>query len=100
MIASAVFYAIGILLLALILVVIRLVKGPSTPDRIVSLDMIGSILIGLILCLGIVKDNSIYIDVVLIITLILFVGTVAMSKYLTENASKDGNSNNNNINAG
>jgi len=100
MIASAVYYVMAILLLALILVVIRLVKGPSTPDRIISLDMIGSILIGLILCLGIAKDNSIYIDVVLIITLILFVGTVAMSKYLTVNERKNGNSNHDNINAG
>ena len=100
MITSAVYYVMGILLAALIMVVIRLVKGPSTPDRIVSLDMIGSILIGLIICLGIVKDNSIYIDVILIITLILFIGTVAMSKYLTENGNKNGNSNHNNINAG
>ncbi len=100
MIESAVYCIMGILLLALILTIIRLVKGPSTPDRIVSLDMIGSILIGMVLCLGIVKDNKVYIDVVLIITLILFVGTVAMSKYLTKNANKNGNSNHDNINAG
>nr|WP_321452199.1 monovalent cation/H+ antiporter complex subunit F [uncultured Carboxylicivirga sp.] len=95
MIATAIPYIIGVLLLALILVVIRLVKGPSTPDRIISLDMIGSILIGLIICLGILKNNSIYLDVVLIISLILFMGTVGMSKYLTENETNDGNSDHN-----
>ncbi len=78
----------AVLLLAMILTVFRLVKGPTTPDRIISLDMIGSIMLGLIICIGIIKDNSIYIDVILIITLILFVGTVAMSRYLTHNEKK------------
>lgn len=97
MISVVMYFIMAILLLALLLVVVRLVKGPSTPDRIVSLDMIGSILIGIIICLGIVKDNGIYIDVILIISLILFLGTVGMSKYLTENESENGNSNNDNI---
>ncbi len=96
MISVVMYFIMAILLLALLLVVVRLVKGPSTPDRIVSLDMIGSILIGIIICLGIVKDNGIYIDVILIISLILFLGTVGMSKYLTENESENGNSNNDN----
>ncbi|MCY1719691.1 monovalent cation/H+ antiporter complex subunit F [Prolixibacteraceae bacterium Z1-6] len=88
MISTAIYIVIGILLLAMVLSVARLVKGPSTSDRIVSLDMIGSVLIGIIICLSIIKDNSIYLDAILIISLILFVGTVAMSKYLTENVSK------------
>ncbi|MCU4154411.1 cation:proton antiporter [Carboxylicivirga sp. A043] len=100
MISVVMYFIMAILLLALLLVVVRLVKGPSTPDRIVSLDMIGSILMGFIICLGIIKDNSVYIDVVLIISLILFVGTVAMSKYLTENDSENGNSNNDNTRLG
>lgn len=100
MIPVVMYFIIAILLLALLLVVVRLVKGPSTADRIVSLDMIGAILMGFILCFGIIKDNSIYIDVILIISLILFVGTVAMSKYLTENDSENGNSNNDNTRLG
>ncbi|WP_075602122.1 monovalent cation/H+ antiporter complex subunit F [Saccharicrinis aurantiacus] len=88
MITSVIYYIMAVLLLAMILTVFRLVKGPTTPDRIISLDMIGSIMLGLIICIGIIKDNSIYIDVILIITLILFVGTVAMSRYLTHNEKK------------
>jgi len=69
----------GILLMALILTLIRLFKGPASSDRIIALDLIASIVVGFSLLFSILFKNSIYIDIAIVITLISFIGTIAIS---------------------
>ncbi|TLX73015.1 hypothetical protein E9993_16255 [Labilibacter sediminis] len=70
------------MLLALLLAFIRLVKGPSMYDRIVAMDMMASITMGFILIYSIVINKKMYVDIAIIISLISFIGTVAISTFL------------------
>ena len=70
------------MLLALLLAFIRLVKGPSMYDRIAAMDLMASITMGFILIYSIVINKSMYVDIAIIISLISFIGTVAISTFL------------------
>jgi len=69
-------------LFALIISLIRLINGPSIYDRIVSLDLIATIVMGFILLYSILVNESVYFDIVIVISLIAFIGTVSISTYL------------------
>lgn len=75
---------LAILIFSFLLAMIRLAKGPRLYDRVVSLDLITSISAGIILVYAIMTGKSAYIDVAVIIFMIAFLGTVAISKYLTK----------------
>lgn len=75
---------LAILIFSFFLAMIRLAKGPRLYDRVVSLDLITSISAGIILVYAIMTEKSAYIDVAVIIFMIAFLGTVAISKYLTK----------------
>jgi multicomponent Na+:H+ antiporter subunit F len=79
----------AILLIALLLTLIRLIIGPSTNDRIASMDLIASIVSSFILVYSVVINNTLYIDIVIIISLISFIGTVAVSTYLKQKNTKE-----------
>ncbi|MGD2035101.1 MAG: monovalent cation/H+ antiporter complex subunit F [Bacteroidales bacterium] len=72
------------LLIALLLAFIRFVKGPTINDRIAAMDLIASIVIGFILIYSVFVQNAVYIDIAIVIALISFVGTVAISTYLKQ----------------
>lgn len=59
----------------------RLVKGPSTPDRVIALDAIGVGLITLIGLISILFDTAFFLDVILLLAILSFIGTVAFSKF-------------------
>ncbi len=60
----------------------RLVRGPSLPDLALALDTLAVNLIGLIALLCIRHTTVAYFDAVLVIAVLGFLGTVAVSKYL------------------
>lgn len=71
--------AIGV---AMLLTLYRLIKGPSTPDRILALDTLYVSAVALLIVLGIKDASSIFFEAALLIALMGFVGTVALSRYL------------------
>lgn len=60
----------------------RLVIGPSLPDRILALDTMYVNGIALLVLFGIYQNTMLYFEAALLIAVMGFVGTVAMSKYL------------------
>ena len=74
----------GILILSMVLTLIRLVRGPGLFNRVVALDLITSIAAGIILVYAVMTGVPAYVDVAVIIFLVSFLGTVAISKYLTK----------------
>lgn len=78
----------ALLLIGLFLALVRLIIGPSIHDRIASMDLIASIVIGFILIYSVVIKNTIYIDIVIVISLISFIGTIAISTYLKQKNMK------------
>jgi multicomponent Na+:H+ antiporter subunit F len=67
---------------ALLLAFFRLARGPSLPDRIVALDLISSLVIGDIAVYAVATDQSVYLDIALVLALIAFLGTVAFAYYV------------------
>ncbi len=75
----------GLLLLlfaAVAIAFVRLVRGPALPDRVVALDMIGTLAIGIMATYAVGMREPVVLDVAIVIALILFVGTVAFAYYL------------------
>lgn len=70
------------LIVAVGLCLVRLVRGPSLPDRILGLDTVGAVLMGLIVVVSIRFDLTAYYDIVLVLATLLFVGTVVAAKFL------------------
>lgn len=60
----------------------RLVKGPDSADRIQALDTIGINLIAGIGILSILLDTYAYIDLILLIGILSFVGTIALTRFI------------------
>ncbi len=60
----------------------RLTIGPSLPDRILALDTMYINTIALLILYGIYQGSPIYFEAALLIAVMGFVGTVALSKYL------------------
>jgi len=71
-----------VLSIALILSFIRLLRGPTINDRIAAMDLIASIMMGFILVYAISVSISLYIDIAIVLSLISFIGTVAISTFL------------------
>ena len=73
----------GAFVLALLFGGWRLLRGPGLPDRILALDTIYVNSMALLLLYGIQFDTDILFEAALIVALLGFIGTVALSKYVT-----------------
>jgi multicomponent Na+:H+ antiporter subunit F len=67
---------------SLLLLLIRVMIGPSNADRAVGLDGIGINLMGIAALISVMIVTTKLNDVVLLIGILLFIGTLAIAKYL------------------
>ncbi|MFV8225558.1 monovalent cation/H+ antiporter complex subunit F [Christiangramia aquimixticola] len=77
-----------ILILSAVLIVWRFIKGPSIADKIVALDLLITTGIGIIAIYSIIYNQSTLMDTALILALIAFLSTVALSYYLEKRRRK------------
>lgn len=70
----------GMLVLAMVLNLWRVLRGPGLPDRILALDTLYINALALLVLLGIHFSSSLYFEVALVIALLGFVGTVALAR--------------------
>jgi len=71
-----------IISLSMVLLIYRVIKGPSIPDRVVALDAIGINLISIVAILSMILKTSAFLEVILLIGILAFIGTVAFAKFL------------------
>jgi len=67
---------------AMVVIIFRLVKGPNASDRVISLDTIGVCLISLVGLFSILVETSFYLEIILLLAILSFIGTVAFSKFI------------------
>ena len=67
---------------ALLVAFIRLVKGPTLPDRIVAMDLFGVLVVGVIVVLAGSSGVRATLDAAIVIALVGFLGTVAYATYV------------------
>ncbi|WP_432361800.1 Na(+)/H(+) antiporter subunit F1 [Sporosarcina sp. UB5] len=60
--------------------VIRIILGPSMPDRVLALDVIGVNLIAMIAVVSVMLKTKAFLEVILILGILSFIGTIAFSK--------------------
>jgi len=82
MIAFSTQFALITLAVALLIAVVRLVKGPTLPDRVVAMDLVGVLVVGLIVVLAASTGVRAALDAAIVIALIAFVSTVAYGTYV------------------
>jgi multicomponent K+:H+ antiporter subunit F len=81
-IATAAAIALAMLILAQALNLVRLMRGPALPDRVLALDTMYINTIALVVVAGVLRGGTAFFEASLVIALIGFVTTVAFSKYL------------------
>lgn len=65
-----------------LLSIVRLIKGPSVMDRIISVDTINMMIVGLIAVLSIVLENGLYLDIAIVYGILAFLETIVLAKYM------------------
>lgn len=83
----AVNISMAMMVLAFLLIIVRIVRGPTLPDRILALDMLVAVGIGFIAVIGVKTGFFLYIDVAIALGLIGFLATVAFSRYVLSRGS-------------
>ena len=87
LVTEAAILALAMLSVALFLALIRLARGPSLPDRVIALDLMGTIAVGIITVYAIATQQPVFLDVAIVLALIAFLGTVAFARYVEKRAS-------------
>lgn len=71
-----------LLVIALGLAFLRLVLGPTLPDRVVALDLVATLLVGLIAVSAIETGDVIFLRVAMVVALFNFIGTIGFCWYV------------------
>ena len=82
MIDIIVFSLVG---LGVLFAVIRLLVGPTPADRVVALDTLNIIIIGVISLLAYQFKNSLYLDIAIVYAILAFIETIVFARFLEGN---------------
>src|SRR5690606_8725356 len=80
--AGSVTLAMALLVAALFAALLRLLKGPTLPDRVLALDLITSLVVGIIAVRSISTGQTALLRVCVAIALLAFLGTAAWAQYI------------------
>ena len=75
-----------LLALSLVMAFYRVVRGPSLPDRIIALDLLASVVVGMLAIHTIRTNEYVYLTAGIALALISFIGTVALALYIRRGA--------------
>jgi multicomponent Na+:H+ antiporter subunit F len=76
------FIAIVCLASLMILAAVRLVLGPTGPDRVIAVDTVNTLTIASMIVLGVIYNEIIFVDVAIVYGLLSFVSTIYVAKYI------------------
>jgi multicomponent Na+:H+ antiporter subunit F len=74
----AILFLVGLMALA----TVRLVLGPTAPDRVIALDTVNTLVIASMILFGVVFKEIIFVDVAIVYGLLSFVSTLYIAKYI------------------
>lgn len=74
--------SLGCISVSILMNLIRVIKGPSMPDRVIALDSIGINLISVTAVISVMLRTHAYMEVILLIGILSFIGTIAFSKFV------------------
>ncbi|KAA0000673.1 MAG: cation:proton antiporter [Thermoplasmata archaeon] len=71
-----------LVLISVVIAMIRVLLGPTVPDRVVGLDTINTLVIASMVLFGAAYREVIYIDVAIVYALLSYITTLFIAKYL------------------
>ena len=71
-----------LVMLGVVFAFVRLVIGPTLPDRIVALDMMTVLIVSFCGLYAILSDDTAFIDVAIVLALVGFLATVALARFV------------------
>lgn len=74
--------SVSIMAVAIAVCAWRLLKGPSLSDRVAALDTIGINLLAMVAVLSVLLRTQAFIEVILLIGVLSFIGTTAFARYI------------------
>ena len=74
--------AFALLAIAAVVAFVRVLRGPTLPDRVVSIDLVGVLVVGMTVVAAAVTGEAAFLDVAMVIALVSFVGTIAYARYI------------------
>jgi multicomponent Na+:H+ antiporter subunit F len=85
----SVLVAFAVLSLSFLLTVLRVLKGPTLPDRVLALDMLVSVGIGFIAVTGIASGVTFNVDIAIALGLVGFLATIAFARFVSSRDASD-----------
>jgi len=82
--------ALVLLCAAMVLSFLRLLLGPSLPDRVVALDLLTVLAVAFSALYGIVAGEPAFLDVAIALALVAFLATVALARFAERRDERDG----------
>jgi len=72
--------------IAIFITFIRIIIGPTFPDRVIAMDVVGGNLISSIAIVSIIFNTQAFYDVILVLGILAFISTISFSKFLERGA--------------
>jgi len=80
--------AIQLILLLMVALLIpasyRIVVADTLPERLQAVDLLTTLLIGIIVLLALVEDSNVFIDLAIALAAFGFIGTISIARYISE----------------
>lgn len=89
MIEVALALSAAMLSIAVVISFLRLVWGPSLPDRVVALDLIAIEVVAAVAIYEIATEQPVLLDAAIVLALVAFLGTVAFARYVERGGHHD-----------
>lgn len=77
--------------MALLVCLVRLIKGPTTADRVVSFDASSAVVMSIVGVMSVIFNSVSYLDSIMLIAIISFVSLVSISRFIGEGRVFNGN---------
>lgn len=81
-----------LVMLGVVLAFVRLIIGPSLPDRVVALDMMTVLIVSFCGVYAIVSGDTAFVDVAIVLALVGFLATVALARFVERRGPQPGQS--------
>ncbi|MGA1820737.1 MAG: cation:proton antiporter [Thermoplasmatota archaeon] len=80
---------VGLLAVGIIVSLLRLFLGPTSPDRVVALDTVNTLVVGMMIGLGAYYEEVVFIDIAIVYAILSFVTTLFIAKYIASRKEKE-----------
>ncbi len=87
--SSVASFSLLVLAASLLLAFVRVVLGPTLPDRVIALDLLTSCAAAFMVVYSIHTGTPVFLDVAIVIALVSFLATVGFARYVAKRAEQD-----------